>query len=138
MFCPKLYGAVRKNTVIFLSLVLVTSVLFCMPYITSVGTLHIAYFALGLLIATTITGNQTMTVLIHGAQAGPWLGANSAGFVIAGLGVTLISYFADSLLDLYVILTVASGTVGVLVIVAPAPESLPGLLQVKVSTAVKR
>lgn len=126
----KLYLWVRGNTVMSLVLLFLTSVLIYMPFITWTTTLHLAFFVLGLCTAITDTGCQIMTRKLHGAKAGPWLGANTVAFGVSGAIVPLIGYTTGSLFVQYVILAAVSVIVAAFLIILPAPEKYEGLLEV--------
>lgn len=111
-------------------LLFLTTVLMYMYFITSVVILHGAFFALGLCTAITDTGCQIMTRKLHGAKAGPWLGANTVAFGVSGALVPLIGYLTGSLFIQYVILATVSCMVAAFLIVLPAPEKYEGLLEV--------
>lgn len=112
-------------------LLILTAVLMYMPFISSVYTLHGAFFGLGLCTAITDTGCQIMTRKLHGAKAGPWLGANTVVFGISGALVPLIGYLTGSLFVQYVILAAVSCLVAAFLIILPAPEKYEGLLEVR-------
>lgn len=126
----KLYLWMRGNNVMFLVLLFLTGVLLYMPYISSVVILHAAFFALGLCTAITDTGCQIMTRKLHGAKAGPWLGANTVVFGISGALVPLIGYLTGSLFVQYVILSAVSCLTAAFLMILPAPEKYEGLLEV--------
>lgn len=126
----KLYLWMRGNTVMSVVLLLLTGVLMYMPFITSVLTLHIAFFIMGLCTAVTDTGCQIMTRKLHGMKAGPWLGANTVVFGISGALVPLIGYLTGSLFIQYVILAAISCLTAAFLIILPAPEKYEGLLEV--------
>lgn len=126
----KLYLWIRGNTVMSATLLLLTAVLMYMPFITSVISLHSAFFVLGLCTAITDTGCQIMTRKLHGSKAGPWLGANTVVFGISGALVPLIGYMTGSLFVQYVILSAVSCGTAAFLIVLPAPEKYEGLLEV--------
>ena len=126
----KLYLWYRGNNVMSVILLLLTGVLLYMPEITSVYTLHGAFFVLGLCTAITDTGCQIMTRKLHGSKAGPWLGANTVVFGISGALVPLIGYLTGSLFIQYVILSAVSCATAAFLIILPAPEKYEGLLEV--------
>lgn len=131
MISSKLYVWLRGNTVLSTVLLFLTAILLYMPFITTVVSLHISFFLLGLSTAITDTGCQIMTRKLHGSKAGPWLGANTVVFGISGALVPLIGYLTDSLFPQYAILSGVSCVVGVFLIVLPAPERFEGLLEVR-------
>eukprot|EP00752_Nemacystus_decipiens_P010278 g9159.t1 len=134
----KLYLWMRGNTVMSIILLLLTSVLVYMPFITSVYVLHAAFFVLGLCTAITDTGCQIMTRKLHGAKAGPWLGANTVVFGISGALVPLIGYLTGSLFVQYVILSAVSCATAAFLIVLPPPEKYEGLLEERKKMPVQR
>lgn len=126
----KLYLWMRGNNVMSIVLLLLTGILMYMPFITSVITLHAAFFVMGLCTAITDTGCQIMTRKLHGSKAGPWLGANTVVFGISGALVPLIGYMTGSLFIQYVILASVSCMTAAFLIILPAPEKYEGLLEV--------
>lgn len=129
----KLYLWMRGNNVMSIVLLLLTGILMYMPFITSVITLHAAFFVMGLCTAITDTGCQIMTRKLHGSKAGPWLGANTVVFGISGALVPLIGYMTGSLFIQYVILASVSCMTAAFLIILPAPEKYEGLLEVSLS-----
>lgn len=127
----KLYRSVMGNTAMFWTLLSIMATLFYMAFITSVGVLHVAFFACGLLAATTETGCQIMTRKVHGANAGPWLGANTVAFSISGGLVPLIGHLTGTLFVQYSILAAASGLVSVLIMIPPSPENFEVLTEMR-------
>lgn len=125
----KLYLWMRGNNVMSIVLLLLTGILMYMPFITSVITLHAAFFVMGLCTAITDTGCQIMTRKLHGSKAGPWLGANTVVFGISGALVPLIGYMTGSLFIQYVILASVSCMTAAFLIILPAPEKYEGLLE---------
>lgn len=121
-----------------LVLLILTGVLMYMPFISSVISLHVAFFGLGLCTAITDTGCQIMTRKLHGAKAGPWLGANTVVFGISGALVPLIGYLTGSIFVQYVILAAVSCLVASFLIILPAPEKYDGLLEVSHKVVVGR
>ena len=86
----KLYMWYQGNFIMSFSLGSIAFLLVCLPFNTSTIGLHILFFLLGICTAITDTGCQIMTRKIHGKTAGPWLGANTVAFGIAGAIVPLI------------------------------------------------
>ena len=58
--------------------------------------------------ATLDTGCQIMTRKVHGVHAGPWLGANTVCFAIAGALVPLIEIVTGELFAQYATLATIS------------------------------
>jgi predicted MFS family arabinose efflux permease len=102
----RLYFWFHGNMVIVIALLFLSLLLFLLPVNTSVAGLHILFFLLGLATAVTDTGCQIMTRKIHGKSAGPWLGANTVAFGIAGALVPLIDIITTSLYAQYSTLAV--------------------------------
>ena len=78
-------------------LLLLSVVLLYMPFVRDVWVLHATWFLLGACTATLDTGCQIMTRKVHGVHAGPWLGANTVCFAIAGALVPLIEIVTGEL-----------------------------------------
>ena len=76
------------------------------PYNTNVDMLHFYFFFLGLATAVTDTGCQIMTRKLHGKSAGPWLGANTVVFGVAGAIVPVIEIATDNFKLEYFILAI--------------------------------
>eukprot|EP00606_Chrysophyceae_sp_TOSAG23-5_P000985 GSChrysophyteH2.ASY1.ANO1.648.1 assembled CDS len=78
-----------------------------MPYNTSLTALHFEFFFLGVATAVTDTGCQIMTRKLHGKTAGPWLGANTVVFGLAGALVPLIEFFtSDHVVEYHILMIV--------------------------------
>jgi predicted MFS family arabinose efflux permease len=118
----KLYLWYHGSVVMSFALAAITLLLLILPYNTSVIFLHAIFFFLGLATAITDTGCQIMTRKIHGKGAGPWLGANTVAFGIAGAIVPLIEVFTDSMIVEYSILSGIVLLVTFMLIFGPNPE----------------
>ncbi|CAM9201867.1 unnamed protein product [Ectocarpus sp. 8 AP-2014] len=123
----KLYLWVPSNKMMSVFLFLVMVVLVYMPFITSVYPLYVAFLLLGLFTAITDTGCQIMTRKLHGAEAGPWMGANALAFGLSGVIVPLIGYLTGSLFVVYVTLSVVSCVTAVFLTILPTPGRNKGL-----------
>ncbi|CAN0141175.1 unnamed protein product [Ectocarpus fasciculatus] len=108
-------------------LLLLMPILIYMPFITSVYSLYVAFLLLGLFTAITNTGCQIMTRKLHGAEAGPWLGANALAFGLSGALVPLIGYLTGSLFVVYVTLSAVSCATAMFLIILAAPRRNEGL-----------
>ncbi|KAJ8614434.1 hypothetical protein CTAYLR_000779 [Chrysophaeum taylorii] len=98
----RLYSPPRPgNLVMVFVLLALASVLLYMPFIHDVWILHLCWFLLGMCTATLDTGCQIMTRKVHGIHAGPWLGANTVCFAIAGALVPLIELITGELFAQY-------------------------------------
>ena len=89
------------NAVMVVVLLLLSVVLLYMPFVRDVWVLHATWFLLGACTATLDTGCQIMTRKVHGVHAGPWLGANTVCFAIAGALVPLIEIVTGELFAQY-------------------------------------
>jgi len=107
----RLYAPPRRgNAVMIVVLLLLSVVLLYMPFVREVWVLHATWFLLGACTATLDTGCQIMTRKVHGVHAGPWLGANTVCFAIAGALVPLIEIVTGELFAQYA--TLARGRAG--------------------------
>ena len=98
----RLYAPPRRgNAVMVVVLLLLSVVLLYMPFVRDVWVLHATWFLLGACTATLDTGCQIMTRKVHGVHAGPWLGANTVCFAIAGALVPLIEIVTGELFAQY-------------------------------------
>ena len=76
--------------------------------------LHVYFCLLGLGTSITDTGCQIQTRRIHGKAAGPWLGANTEAFGVAGALVPLIEVITGNFYVEFAILAtlvIATGVV---------------------------
>jgi len=122
MLSAKLYVWFKVNIVIGVGLVLVAWIFLLIPYNKSYFMLHMYFMLLGVVTAVMDTGCQIMTRKIHGKAAGPWLGANTVAFGMAGALVPLVDMLTHSTtMGLTVHAFVIAG-VCVFVYTAPDPE----------------
>lgn len=129
---PKIYRSVRGNTALSVGLLLLAATLLSMPFISTVVSLHVAYFMLGVLIDMVITGCQVMTRKVHGEKSGIWIGSNMVALGTSSALVSLICFVDDSLLQQYIIFSATSLSAAAFLGVAlPAPEGFEGLLEVR-------
>eukprot|EP00640_Fibrocapsa_japonica_P001010 CAMPEP_0113937060 /NCGR_PEP_ID=MMETSP1339-20121228/3762_1 /TAXON_ID=94617 /ORGANISM="Fibrocapsa japonica" /LENGTH=519 /DNA_ID=CAMNT_0000939687 /DNA_START=422 /DNA_END=1981 /DNA_ORIENTATION=+ /assembly_acc=CAM_ASM_000762 len=113
----------HPNTILGGTLMLLATVLLSMPMITKVATLHFSFGMLGFCTALADTGCQIMTRTLHGREAGPWLGGNTAVFGLAGACVPLLAYFDLDVSGIYTLITILSGLVALVVLLSPTVES---------------
>ena len=133
----RLYSPPRPgNLVMVFVLFALAGVLLYMPFVKDVYVLHVTWFLMGLCTATLDTGCQIMTRKVHGVEAGPWLGANTVCFAIAGAVVPLIELVTGKLFAQYATLATIAVLNAAVLYAAPHPESpeirdlLPPKLQV--------
>lgn len=126
-----LYGRMRKNTVIYVSMQALMAVLVYLPFTASKWSLHAALLAAGLFTAIVDTGCQIMTQRLYGATAGSYLGANLLAYSVSGACVPVLAYITDSLVKQYAILAAMTGVIGVIIFLPPAPETVPGMMEVR-------
>jgi len=120
----RLYAPPRRgNAVMIVVLLLLSVVLLYMPFVREVWVLHATWFLLGACTATLDTGCQIMTRKVHGVHAGPWLGANTVCFAIAGALVPLFAIVTGELFAQYATLATISVLNGAALYAAPHPES---------------
>lgn len=112
----KLYAPPRVgNNVLKTTLMMLIALVMSLPFISSVTLLHVVFTGLGFATAVTDTGCQIMTRRTHGVQAGPWLGANTVVFGIAGAIVPVIDIITSNMVTMCaVISTVALITLALL------------------------
>ncbi|KAJ1430062.1 major facilitator superfamily domain-containing protein [Ochromonadaceae sp. CCMP2298] len=118
----RLYLWFEGNHVMGWALFLLTAVLGLLPFNTSTVLLHVYFLLLGIGTSIVDTGCQIMTRKVHGKNAGPWLGANTVAFGVAGAGVPLIELLTNSVSIQYYVLTAAVLIVCILITVGPNPE----------------
>jgi len=120
----KLYSPPTKgNTVMMCTMVVLTGLLVYIPFLTNVVGLHIIFCGLGFCTAVTDTGCQIMTRKVQGVQAGPWLGANTVVFGVAGALVPLVDIITTDLFTMYATLSTVSVITLVTLLALPHPES---------------
>ncbi|CAN0548437.1 unnamed protein product [Ectocarpus sp. 12 AP-2014] len=68
-----------------------------------------------------------MTRKLHGAEAGPWMGANALAFSLSGVIVPLIGYLTGSPYVVYVTLSLVSCVTAVFLTILPTPGRNKGL-----------
>merc|ERR1712137_1369515 len=123
MGSAKLYEIFDGNYVINTTLIALACILFYMPFLNHVWQLHVCFLFLGFCTALIDTGCQIMTRMIHGKYAGPWLGANTVSFGIAGAIVPVIVYLTSGLYTAYNILaSIALIAAAILFYVGPVGE----------------
>lgn len=112
----------RGNYIMMYTMAALTVLLMYIPFIDSVVILHLVFAGLGFCTAVTDTGCQIMTRKTQGVQAGPWLGANTVVFGIAGALVPLVDVITTDLLTMYSILSTITVTTLVTLMSLPNPE----------------
>jgi predicted MFS family arabinose efflux permease len=122
IFSAKLYKWFPGNSVMFVGLSSISSILMAMPFVKSNVILHIFFLFLGLGTAVTDTGCQIMTRKLHGKMAGPWLGANTVSFGISGAFVPVIELFTSSLYIQYFSVSGIVLIVAMVIGLGPNPE----------------
>lgn len=123
----KLYAPPTKgNTVMMSTMFVLTGLLMYIPFLTSVVALHIVFCGLGFCTAVTDTGCQIMTRKVQGVQAGPWLGANTVVFGVAGALVPLVDIITTDLFTMFATLSTVTVITLVSLLALPHPEN-PGI-----------
>lgn len=121
--CSTLYRPPNKgNNVMIVTLILLTGLLMYVPWITSVVSLHFVFAGMGFCTAVTDTGCQIMTRKVHGIHSGPWLGANTVVFGVAGALVPLVDIVTTDLVTMYTILSVITVATFGTMLSMPSPE----------------
>lgn len=105
------------------TLMALTAMLMYVPWITSVVMLHFIFAGMGFCTAVTDTGCQILTRKVQGMHAGPWLGANTVVFGVAGAIVPLIDIITTDLVTMYTTLSVITVLTFCSMLILPAPES---------------
>ena len=100
--CAKLYQWYNGNDILTVSLACISVVLLLLPFTIYVGQLHVYFFFLGAGMSVTDLGCQLMTRKLHGANAGPWLGANAAIFGLSAACVPLAELISSSTVTRYI------------------------------------
>jgi len=104
----KLYTIWPGNETIAGSMFLVVIMLIAIPSCKSLPLLHLYFFICGFGSAITDTGCQIMTRKVQGKHAGPWLGANTVSFGLAGALVPVIELSNSDFYEQYLILAAIS------------------------------
>lgn len=120
----KLYLWFHGNHVMTIALTLISILIGTLPLNKSVVVLHVYFLLLGIGTAVTDTGCQIMTRKMHGKQAGPWLGANTVAFGIAGAIVPLIEVITGNITVQYTVIAILVTAVTLLIVFAPEPRSM--------------
>jgi len=100
--CARLYKWYPGNDVLTVALVCIAVVLLLLPFTVYVTQLHLYFFFLGAGTSVTDLGCQLMTRKLHGANAGPWLGANAAIFGLSAACVPLAELISSSTVTRYI------------------------------------
>lgn len=132
----KLYVWLTNGKIITsVALFLLAGCLLCIPLNDTVGSLHANFFAIGLLTSVINSGCQIMTRRLHGAEAGPWLGANTISFGISGAISPLIGWLTGAAIVEYSVLAAVAFFIGCFLVVMPKPELPVALLEVPSSAS---
>ena len=120
----KIYAPPTKgNNVMIGTMAILTGLLLYLPFVTDIYSLHAVFAGLGFCTAVTDTGCQIMTRKTHESQAGPWLGANTVVFGVAGALVPVVELITTDLLSMYLIFSTVTVMTTVLLLSLPHPES---------------
>jgi len=125
MASSSIYRVVHGNHALALALAFLAIVLLALPPTTSPVLLHVLFALLGLATSTIDTGVQIMTRKAHGAGAGPWLGANTLAFGVAGAAVPVVSLMAggrDSVV--YLVFAAFSIATGAVILCLAVPQRM--------------
>lgn len=123
MVSARLYAPPRRgNNIMMVTMAVLTCLLMYLPFLTSVVILHVVFFGMGFCTAVTDTGCQIMTRKVHGIQAGPWLGANTVVFGVAGALVPLVDIITTDLFTMYAVLSTITVFTLVTLMALPHPE----------------
>ncbi len=122
----KLYVWFRGNFVMAFGLAMVSMIFLLMPFNKSYIMLHLYFFFLGLATSVTDTGCQIMTRKLHGKKAGPWLGANTVAFGIAGAIVPIVEVATKNIVLEFYVLAGLVFSVAAFVVATPDVDSIIG------------
>lgn len=126
----KLYIWINGKIIASIALFLLAGALLCIPLNRTVGSLHANFFAVGLLTSVINSGCQIMTRRLHGAAAGPWLGANTIAFGVSGAISPLIGWLTGAPIVEYSVLSAVTFCIAFVLVVMPKPDTSVGLLEV--------
>lgn len=127
----KLYIWISGRVIASIALFLLAGGLLCIPLNTSIGSLHVNFFVIGLLTSVINSGSQIMTRRLHGAAAGPWLGANTIAFGVSGAISPLIGWLTGAIIVEYSVLAAVTFCIAFFLVVIPKPDTLVGALEVR-------
>mmetsp|Transcript_17252 Transcript_17252/g.22387 ORF Transcript_17252/g.22387 Transcript_17252/m.22387 type:complete len:444 (-) Transcript_17252:125-1456(-) len=127
----KLYSWFHGNYVMVGALTWISITMLLLPFCDKVWYLHCLFAALGIGTSVTDTGCQIMTRKAHGRMAGPWLGANTVTFGIAGALVPLMELATSSLIIQFSILAGVSILTALAILVIPVPPYMSNSLDKK-------
>ena len=133
----KFYSWFHGNYVMVVALVWIAAVLIMLNWCFRVWYLHLLFGMLGFGTAVTDTGCQIMTRKAHGRNAGPWLGANTVLFGIAGALVPLMEIFTDDLLTQFLVLSMVSLCTAIAIIIIPVPTYLAQSMDKKLGKSAR-
>ena len=118
-----LYSPPRKgNNIMLVTMMLLTAMLIYLPFVDNIWILHIVFTLLGFCTAVTDTGCQIMSRKVHGTKAGPWLGANTVVFGVAGALVPLVDIITTDLFTMYAVLSTVTVITIITMMALPHPE----------------
>ena len=137
LISAKLFCWFHGNYVLVTALVWLAIVMLCLPFCDRVWYLHCLFAALGFGTAVTDTGCQIMTRKAHGKNAGPWLGANTVSFGIAGAIVPLMEIWTTNLITQFSILSSMSLLIAFGLVLIPVPTYLSQSMDQKLSKRAK-
>ena len=99
LFCADLYSSFWGNGILMVCTFAVAALWVLGALISHAGLLYIWFFMTGLMTATLDIGTQILTRRAYGAEAGPWLTANTFCFATAGLLAPLVDYATSTLFE---------------------------------------
>lgn len=117
-----LYAQFKGKHMLIATSCVTVAVLFWMPYCRDYYLLHMAYFLLGFITSVTETGSQLMMIKFHGANAGPWCGANSMSFCVSGIVVPAVQMVTSDLYSEYFCYASFVAFSAIWIICCPDPE----------------
>jgi predicted MFS family arabinose efflux permease len=123
----KLYAWFKGNMVMAAALGLIATMLIILPFNRNYYMLHVYFCLLGLGTSITDTGCQIQTRRIHGKAAGPWLGANTVAFGVAGALVPLIEVITGNFYVEFAILATLVIATGVGMLFSPDVDAMAAL-----------
>lgn len=104
--CATIFERIKGENVLIAGLLLISSIIFLIPYSTSSTQLYIYFALLGICSAINDTGVNILTRQLHGKEAGPWLGANGIAFGMSASVVPIVESLSSGFQQQHNILAV--------------------------------
>jgi hypothetical protein len=122
--CAKLYAPPAKgNNVMVAALSFLVCLMMYLPFVANIVVLHFIFAGLGFGTAVTDTGCQILSRKVHGVKAGPWLGANTVVFGVAGALVPVLDVITANLLTIFICISSITTITLLVILMSPHPEN---------------